>query len=649
MSINLKKYGIVRVATAAPKLKIASPDFNADEIISVINEATKNRTNFILFPELSLSSYSCGDLFLSKDFILSGYNSLKRIAEATLLNESTVIIGLPVIQNGKLFNAAAFISNGIILGIVPKSYLCNTSEYYEERWFSSEFDRMQDYIEINNESIPFGSDLLFQSKHLNLTVGIEICEDLWTVKPPSLDQAIAGANLICNLSASNEYLGKKEFRKKIVEMQSAKCFAGYLYSSCGPNESTTDTIFSGQLLYAENGVITKGSNRFNFDSEILYADIDLERIENERIKNNSYGISKSDKKFRIIEFDLRTQEVERLLIHIPQNPFIPDNINLQNDVCQEISLIQSNALIKRLKHIGAKSVVIGISGGSDSTLALLSTVKAFDSAGLDRKNIHAVSMPGLATSTRTRNNAKNLINNLGVTYHEIDISESVKLHLRDIEHQIDNHNIVYENAQARERTQILMDLANKFNGIVIGTGDLSELALGWCTYNADQMSMYGINAGVPKTLIKLVIKWYSEFEFNYLNETLQDILDTPVSPELVPGNNINEIAQESEKILGPYEVHDFFLYYFVRRSYSIEKIFLFANIAYKDKYLAQEIKKWLRIFIERFFSNQFKRSAMPDGIKIGTVSLSPRADWRMPSDAATDLYLQKLNNIKVEE
>lgn len=647
MKINLKELSIYRVASSAPKLKVANPFYNANEIIKLIQLAESNYASILLTPELSLSSYSCGDLFLNSDFINTNYKALDLIIEATNIHKVNTIVGLPVIQHGKLFNAAAFISKGKILGIVPKTYLCNTSEYYEERWFSSENDRLYDSIVINSNNIPFGADLLFQDGHnTDFIIGIEICEDLWSVVPPSLFQASAGATLLCNLSASNEYLGKTEFRRKIVEMQSAKCLSGYLYASSGPNESTTDTIFSGHLIYSEYGNILADKKSFSFENELLVADIDLEKLSNERIKNNSFGASRADKKFRIIEFENYQHKVDKLLNLYSAHPFIPESKIDKDNICFEISTIQSNALIKRLKHIGIESVVIGISGGSDSTLALLSTVKAFDIAGFDRKNIHAVTIPGLATGTRTKKNADMLINKLGVNYISIDIKEIMKIHFNNIGHEIENFNVVFENAQARERTQILMDLANKFNGIVVGTGDLSELALGWCTYNADQMSMYGINAGVPKTLVKLVIQWYSENEFSELSNTLNDILETPITPELIPSSNENEFNQDSEKILGPYEIHDFFLYYFIRRSYSLKKIFLLARIAYNEKYSQKEILKWLNVFVNRFFNNQFKRSAMPDGIKIGSVSLSPRADWRMPSDADKFIYLDELRNIE---
>jgi NAD+ synthase (glutamine-hydrolysing) len=646
MKYNLHKLNLVRLATATPSLRVADVDFNTKQIKETALLAKKSGSNIILFPELSVTGYTCGDLFFQDILIQSALDALTELKGFTNVHNLTLIVGAPLESNGKLFNTSIVVSNGQILGVIPKTYLCNNSEYYEERWFSSEYDRISDTINIDGEDIPFGAALLFQSKNSkDFRFGIEICEDLWALIPPSNSMAAAGATVIFNLSASNEYLGKLEYRKNIVKMQSGRCIAGYIYSSCGPGESSTDTVFSGHSMLASNGKILAETDRFSFDNNFVSYDIDLDEIQNDRLKNNSFGFSKIDKDYRIIEFNHFQDDADSLKIHIPKTPFIPEKNEERNNVCNEVISIQTTALMKRIKHIGIKNLVIGISGGLDSTLALLVSHKAFVRLGYDLKGIKSITMPGFGTTKRTNNNAEKLSKLLNTDFLEININDAVLQHFKDISHEPDNHNITYENSQARERTQILMDYANKVNGIVIGTGDMSELALGWATYNGDHMSMYGLNSGIPKTLIKYLIQWFADKSDMELREVLYDIIDTPVSPELIPADENDNIIQKTESEVGPYILNDFFLYYFLRHNYSPEKILTFAVQAFGDKYIKEELKEHLLHFIKRFFTQQFKRSAMPDGVKIGTVALSPRADWRMPSDASFELWFKNLKNI----
>ena len=648
MSEILAKYGYIRIASVSPEVRVANTKFNTDKIIEAINKSLDNKCNFILFPELSITAYTCGDLFFQNTLIESSYKAINKICDYSKDKNVTIVVGSPIQSDGKLFNCAVFISSGEILGIVPKTYLCNSKEYYEERWFSSEFDRINDTVTINGKEVPFGADLIFRQKEYpNACFGIEICEDLWTVKPPSFDLAIAGANVLLNLSASNEFLSKVDYRRNLVKMQSARCFASYVFASSGPGESTTDTVFSGHCIISEFGNILSQTSRFNFDTQITYADIDIERLNMERKINNSFGGSLPSKSFRIIDFSLSELKDNNLLRKINSSPFVPDKKYKRSEVCNEIFNIQTTALAKRIKHIGNDSIVIGVSGGLDSTLALIASVKTYEKIGLDKQNIYAISMPGLGTSQRTKTNAEKLSRNLGVSFLTIDISKSVNQHFMDIGHNPKDKNIVYENAQARERTQILMDYANKVGGIVIGTGDLSEIALGWSTYNGDHISMYGINSGIPKTLVRYIIEWAAEYLFdNEISRILTDIIDTPISPELLPTTNKGEIQQETEKTIGPYELHDFFLYYVVRMNFAPSKVAFLSEIAFKGKYSRQVIFKWLKEFYYRFFSNQFKRSCISDGVKVGTVALSPRADWRMPSDADKSIWLEELEKLE---
>jgi len=634
---------LIRVAAVTPKLRIADIEYNTDVIISCISKAADNNCFFTVFPELSLTGYSCQDLFFQQILLEKVKEALIQIARHTEFAKTTCIIGAPLSSSGRLFNTAVFISNGEIKGIVPKTYLCNNAEYYEKRWFASENDRVDTDIKLNYELIPFGADILFVSDDdLNLRIGIEICEDLWAVNPPSCDMALAGANLFCNLSASNEFIGKSSYRDLLVKSQSAKLLSAYIYSAAGANESTADTVFSGHSMIYENGKLMAEGKKFSFDSEIIYTDIDIALLNSERMKNTSFISSSNETEYRIVPFETNNRNNYNILRSIPKHPFVPDNPDKLNDICTEIINIQSTGLARRLKHINAKTAVIGISGGLDSTLALLVTYAAFKKLALDMAGIIAVNMPGLGTSELTRNNAISLAKNLEVTLKNIDIIESVRSHFKDIEHDENIKDIVYENAQARRRTHILMDLANKHNGLVVGTGNLSEIALGWSTFNADHISMYNVNSSVPKTLVKYLIKWYAENVFESpISEVLYSIMETPISPELLPLDENMQIVQKTEDTIGPYELHDFFLYHMIRLSYPPAKTAIFAEKAFKGQYTLAEIQKHLRVFIKRFFSQQFKRNVFSEGPKVGTVSLSPRADWRMPSEAQSSIWLDR--------
>jgi len=645
MAYNLSEYGYVRIAASTPELKVGDIEFNVNEIVNVIEVAAKEKCSLVVFPELSITGYTCGDLFFQENLLSTSVEALEYISEYLKSKEITAIVGVSIMIKGKLFNCAAVIDSNGIAGIVPKTYIPGSAQYYEERWFSSSKDIDIDEIGIGDYIIPFGADLLFTHSGTGLIFGIEICEDLWAVNPPSNDMALAGANLIFNPTASDEYLGKTPYRRNLVALQSGRCLAAYAYASCGPNESTSDLIFSGHCMIAENGVILTENEKLFFGSQLITADIDIQKLANERLRNNTYGISKTEKNFRLIPVDFGETKSNELRRHLSPTPFIPSDDELRSETCEEVFRLQTAALAKRLMHIGSENVVIGVSGGLDSTLALLAVHKTFDMLGLSSKGIHAITMPGFGTSNKTKDNATELSRALKTTFKTIDIKHAVEQHLKDIKHPKSKHDVTFENAQARERTQILMNYANKVGGIVIGTGDLSELALGWATYNGDHMSMYGINSGVPKTLIKYIIEWCAEEEYSgKISDLLRDIIDTPISPELLPPSKSGKI-QNTEEAIGPYKLHDFFLYYFMRMSFSPSKIYLLATIAFKGEYTKPQIKKYLKIFYKRFFANQFKRNAMPDGIKIGTVSLSPRGDWRMPSDASVKLWLDELENL----
>ncbi|OGU10503.1 MAG: NAD(+) synthase [Ignavibacteria bacterium RIFOXYC2_FULL_35_21] len=643
MKKNLTSYGYLRVAAITPEHKVASIDFNTEQIIKCIDKAVDGKCQLIVFPELSITGYTCADLFYQNTLLTAARKAINKIAKVTNKHKTLVVAGAPIANNGKLFNCAVLLSGGEIIGIVPKTYLCNTNEYYEVRWFSSEFDRTNDTIKWDDAEIPFGADLIFRLKDYNdCIVGVEICEDLWSVIPPSFNMAPAGANVLLNLSAGDEILGKADYRRKLVESQSARCLAAYIYSGCGPGESSTDLVFSGHSIIAENGYILAESKRFEFDTQILVRDIDVERLNHERIKNNSFANSNIFQDYRIIDVKTEKLKDEDLRRDINPTPFIPGDISKRDEVCKEIFSLQTTGLAKRLRHLNLPPIVLGLSGGLDSTLALLVAVKTCKILNMNSGSIHAITMPGLGTGERTLANAQELAGLLGVTLKTIPIDEATLKHFEDIGHDKNNMNTVYENAQSRERTQILMDYANECKGIVIGTSDLSELALGWSTYNGDHMSMYAVNAGVPKTLVKYIIEWTSASEFDgEISRVLNDICITPISPELLPKEAGK--MQDTEKTIGPFILHDFFLYYFVRYSYSPQKILLLAKKSFGTKYTEQELKLYLKIFMERFFKNQFKRSCLPDGIKVGTVSLSPRGDWRMSSDTEFGLWIDQIN------
>jgi NAD+ synthase (glutamine-hydrolysing) len=637
----MNKFGYLRVAACSPEMRIADVEFNISEIENIIKNNSEKNIDIFLFPELCVTGYTCADLFYQQPLLDAAKKSLERLEEISFDYKTGIIAGLPIAQDGKLYNAAAFINNGQLIGIVPKTYLCNQNEYYEARWFSSEFERVFDSINLSGREIPFGTDIVFSCANFpGLKFGIEICEDLWAVKPVSSDAALAGASVIFNLSASNEYLGKLNYREENVKMHSGRLISGYVYSSCGPNESSTDTVFSGQCMVYENASRLAISERFNFKSTVLIADLDIELLNNERLKNKTFGKELPDKEFRVIDFELQITDNENIIRDYRKNPFIPSSDEARKVVCNEIADIQAAGLLKRLAHIGVKSCVIGISGGLDSTLAMLSTIYAYKKAGRDISDIHCISMPGPGTGRRTKSNADLLGSEFGITFEKIEINEWVENHLKHLGHKGEK-DVTFENAQARARTMILMDYANKIGGIVIGTGDLSETALGWSTYNGDHMSMYNLNSGIPKTLVREVVAWFATEYFKGdkdKSNLLEDIINTPISPELLPADEKGEIQQKTEEKIGPYDVHDFFLYYFFRYNFTPEKILFLAKKAFKGEFSENRLKEWLDIFVKRFFSNQFKRSAMPDGLKIGTVSLSPRAEWRMPSDAISKIW-----------
>ena len=641
-------YGFFRAGAAVPKLKVADCNYNKVQIMELINEAEKNKVKAIVFPELCLSAYTCADLFLQRTLINECEKVLSEIAEETKDKDIFIILGLPVEADSTTFNCAAVLHKGKILGAVPKTYIPNYGEFYEKRWFSSSNAVLSSEIMLCGQKVPFGANMLFRDfKRPEITFAIEICEDLWSPIPPSSYYAVKGATVIFNLSASNELAAKNEYRRSLVSGQSASAICGYVYSSSGVGESTQDLVFSGHSLICENGSLLKENKRFSMENQLIYADLDIERLYNDRKKNTSFGelMAKSE---NFVYIDIETGEwKEELCRFVNRMPFVPRNDGMLFERCDDIFNIQVAGLAKRIEHTNAKALVIGISGGLDSTLALLVAVKACDRLGLDRKTVLGITMPGFGTTDRTYNNALSLMEALGVSVKEISIKEASILHFNDIGHDIKTHDVTYENTQARERTQILMDLANKHNGMVIGTGDLSELALGWATYNGDHMSMYGVNSGVPKTLVRVLVKHVAEN--GNIDESskaiLEDILDTPVSPELLPPTDDGEIKQITEDIVGPYELHDFFLYYVVRFGFEPKKILFLAEKAFKDDYDRNTILKWLKNFYRRFFSQQFKRSCLPDGPKVGTINLSPRGDWRMPSDAVSRIWLKELEEI----
>lgn len=631
----------IKVGAASPKLKISDTKYNLKEIETMILNAIEEEVKVLVFPELSISAYSCGDLFTNEKLIENCNLAIKNLVEFSKGKDILIAVGAPFLYRYSLYNCAYIILNGELLGIVPKSYIPNYSEFYEKRWFTEGFNIKGLNVDLDfQKEVPFGTDLIFSFK--NLKVGFEICEDLWVTIPPSSNLALMGANLICNLSASNELVSKSSYRKSLVQNQSARTMCSYIYSSAGVHESTTDLLFSGHMIIAENGTIIKENNRFKRENDLLTGIVDLFKLNAERIKNISFRNStfNENNEPKFIPFNLENTEIKNFDREIDKHPFLPKSQYAMEERCEEILNIQAAALAKRLEHTNLKKAVIGISGGLDSTLALLVVVKTFDMLNIPRENIITITMPGFGTTDRTYNNAVTLCKELNCDFREINIVNAALQHFEDIGHDKDIHDVTYENVQARERTQILMDLANKEGGLLIGTGDLSELALGWCTYNGDHMSMYSVNCSIPKTLVRFLVNYFTNHEIsNDAKEALLDILDTPVSPELLPKDKEGKIAQKTEDIVGPYELHDFFLYHFIKHGSSPERILFLAKEAFKNDYDEETLKKWLDKFIRRFFTQQFKRSALPDGPKVGSISLSPRGDWRMPSDAVYNDFL----------
>lgn len=633
----------IKVAAVSPKIKVADVTFNTEQILNVIKKEVSADVKTILFPELSLTGYTPADLFFTEDLLNASEKALLEVAECTKMTDTVIILGLPLRHRNRLYNAAAVLHKGLLLGIVPKLHLPNYNEFYESRWFAS-YDKSHG-TEITIQGfgkVPFGH-LIFESP--GYTFGIEICEDLFAAIPPSASLSLQGAELIFNLSASNELVGKKEFRKNLVNMASAKNIGAYVYASSGPNESTTDLVFSGHLLISEYGTLLRENQRFSLENDVLECFLDLSRIRGERLKNTTFQreMHHPDMDAVRVPFSQEIGTIKNFDRYIDPHPFVPKKETERIERAREILTIQSHGLVKRFLHVGMKKAVIGISGGLDSTLALLVIVKAFKVLGFPMKNIITVTMPGFGTTDRTYQNALSLCRELGTDLREISIVKASLQHFEDIGHDPLVHDATYENVQARERTQILMDIANKESGLVVGTGDLSELALGWCTYNGDQMSMYSVNGSVPKTLVRYLVKYFYEVEFEgYLSDILKDILETPVSPELLPKGDNDELLQKTEDLVGPYELHDFFLYHFMRYGAGVEKILFMAEHAFSDVYDRETILKWLKVFVRRFHTQQFKRSAMPDGPKVGSISLSPRGDLRMPSDASFSSFIKLL-------
>ncbi|UQZ32630.1 NAD(+) synthase [Paenibacillus sp. PK3_47] len=642
-------HGFARVAAASPELRVADCHYNVQQIIGVIKQADKQQVEYLVLPELCITGYSCGDLFLQPKLLEAARKALLDITAATAGMDMVVIAGVPLSVKSRLFNCAAVIQNGAILGIVPKTCIPGYSEFYEPRWFAAAEELEVSELRIGGTTVPIGNDLLFAlDEDGNISFGVEICEDLWVPVPPSSLLAQAGAVLLFNPSASNELVGKADYRRQLVASQSASCVAGYVYASCNTGESTTDVVFGGHSLIAENGQMLAESDRFTHESTITIADIDVPRIQYSRTVMGTFRAGKGGRNYReVLYSDPSASMKERELARkVGDNPFVPGNPLQRDERCREILAIQTSGLMKRIRHIGTKQAVIGISGGLDSTLALLVAVRAMELLGRPASDVLAVTMPGFGTTNRTYDNAVGLINALGATLKVVDIKDACLQHFKDIGHDKDVHDLTYENVQARERTQILMDLANKNGGIVIGTGDLSELALGWCTYNGDHMSMYSVNSGIPKTLIQYVVKWYADHEADEtVNKLLHSIIETGISPELLPPSATGEIVQLTENILGPYVVHDFFLYYMLRTGASPGKMLYLAQQAFGGGYTREQLVGWLKVFITRFFTQQFKRSCLPDGPKVGTVSLSPRGDWRMPSDASAALWLREVEEL----
>lgn len=640
------KFGFITVAAAIPSVKVADTEYNIKQIEDFVAQAEGRGVEIIVFPELSVTGYSCQDLFLQQLLVEQAEVAVMQLLDFSRKLDIICIVGAPVNISGSLYNCAVVIQHGIILGIIPKTYLPNYGEFYEKRWFTSSKNLKPTDIRYagNSVSITPGPTLFRTSD--NALFGVEICEDVWAAEPCSNKLALAGADIIFNLSASDELIGKHIYLMNLLSQQSARTISGYVYSGCGFGESTQDVVYGGNALIYENGTLLSESERFSFKPQMIVNQIDIEKLRVERQKNTTFVNCRDDSNAVIKQTAVVQPKNFSLLREIDALPFVPDDNDMEHS-CNEIFSIQVAGLAKRIMHTACKHLIVGISGGLDSTLALLVCVKTFDKLGMNRKGIVGVTMPGFGTTDRTYNNALSLMSSLGVTIREISIADSVKVHFNDIGHDISVHDVTYENSQARERTQILMDLSNQLKGMVVGTGDLSELALGWATYNGDHMSMYGVNAGIPKTLIKYLVR---DVAYNAVDEksrnTLLDIIDTPISPELIPAEEDGTIKQKTEDLVGPYELHDFFLYYFLRFGFRPSKIYLLARKAFDAAdYEDDTIKHWIKVFFHRFFTQQFKRSCLPDGPKVGSVSLSPRGDWRMPSDASSALWLKECETL----
>ncbi len=645
-------FNFVKVGVAVPSVEVANCSYNQHAICDKMQEANKAGVDVLVFPELCITGYSCADLFFQQTLQASALETLNAILQKTKNTNIVAAVGIPLQIDNQLYNCAVLFAKGILLGIVPKTYIPNYNESYEYRWFSSALDLKRTSVSLCGQQVPIGTDLLFELTN-GVKIGVELCEDLWAPFPPSGALCVAGADIILNLSASNETVSKRAYRRSLVQQQSARCMCAYVYASAGGAESTTDLVFSGHGMIVENGTILKENKQLIDTNYLLSAHVDIDKLRADRCKNTSFRQTQRVyyAETRVVDAGVELKEGVALDYPISRTPFVPAELLTRNNHCNEILAIQVAGLVKRLSHTASPAVLIGISGGLDSTLALLVCVQAFDVLNLDRKGIIAVTMPGFGTTDRTYNNALTLMQELGVSIKIIDIKDSCNQHFRDIEHAADVHDITYENTQARERTKLLMNLANKHNGFVIGTGDLSELALGWCTYNGDHMSMYAVNASIPKTLILSLVRTVADMQNDATRTVLIDIVGTPVSPELLPLGDNGEMLQKTEDSVGPYELHDFFLFYMLRFGFSPKKIYYMAQQAFSRKvnqddvlYSDETIKKWLRIFYRRFFSQQFKRNCMPDAPKVGSICLSPRGDWRMPSDAISQEWMKELED-----
>jgi len=645
--------GYFRIAAAVPAVKPGALKDNADAMIHAFTKACDGGADLVLFPELSITGYSCGDLFLQSRLLDEAESQAARLVEETAARGALMIFGMPLARQGKLFNVAVVVRGGTeILGVVPKTYVPDSQEYYENRWFASGDEARFSRITLAGQRVPFGTDLIFRHEEdRRSSFAVEICEDLWGPIPPSSRHAVAGAQMLFNLSASTELVGKADYRRSLVTQQSASCVAAYAYASSGPGESTTDVVFGGHAMIAENGRLLAESERFSSGTEIIYADVDTELLDHERRVARAFGPAGrrelGDTVYRTVGFGgrlrSRGESFESSLRPLDPHPFVPADPTERNERCQEISAIQAAGLATRLERTGIRSVVIGLSGGLDSTLALLVAVRAFERLALPMDGIYGITMPGFGTTDRTLGNVEKLCGGLGLSLERIDIQEACRVQMADLKHSGEPDDVAYENVQARYRTAVLMNRANMVGGLVVGTGDLSELALGWCTYNGDHMSMYAVNTGVPKTLVQYLVRWAAEtWVPDAVKPVLIDILETPISPELLPPDAGGAIAQKTEETIGPYELHDFFLYHAIRHGFGPRKVLGLARQAFLDSYDGEELTKWLRVFYRRFFSQQFKRSCLPDGPKVGTIALSPRGDWRMPSDADVGAWLDEL-------